>query len=93
MTSKKVSFRKKDFYILYQLQDDEKVKPLCALLPKIREYIASFDESKYMSFLVKDLNCLKNIIISGIKSVNRKYLKTEIKSYKGEINTHFMMEC
>ena len=93
MTSKKVSFRKKDFYILYQLQDDEKVKPLCVLLPKIREYIASFDKSKYMSFLVKDLNCLKNIIISGIKSVNRKYLKTEIKSYEGDINTHFMMEC
>ena len=40
-----------------------------------------------MSFLVKDSNCLKNIIISGIKSVNSKYLKTEIKPYKGKINT------
>ena len=40
-----------------------------------------------MSFLVKVSNCLKNIIISGIKSANSKYLKPEIEPYKGEINT------
>ena len=39
------------------------------MLPKISGYARSFDETKYMSFLIKDEKLLKNTIKSGIKSI------------------------
>ena len=38
---------------------DEKVKPLCIILPKMSDYAKSFDETKYMSFLIEDEKLLK----------------------------------
>ena len=65
-------------------------------------YRKDFDETKYMSFLIKDDELLKNMIKFGkrlkillikkfdIESVyNEKYLKAKIKSYNGKINTIF----
>ena len=65
-------------------------------------YRKDFDETKYMSFLIKDDELLKNMIKFGkrlkillikkfdIESVyNEKYLKAKIKSYNGKINTNF----
>ena len=36
--------------------------------PKMIAYRRDFDETKYMSFLIKIKNCWKNIMNSGIKS-------------------------
>ena len=65
-------------------------------------YRKDFDETKYMSFLIKNNELLKNIMEFGIKSsiifekkgfhsqpvLNKKYLKTKIKSYEGKSNTN-----
>ena len=38
--------------------------------PKMRAYVLSYDhESKWMNFLIKDVDLLKNVIIFGIKPV------------------------
>ena len=65
-------------------------------------YTKDFDETKYMSFLIKDDELLekyheiwgknKNIIKKEFNSepvYNEKYLKAKIKSYNGKINTNF----
>ena len=36
--------------------DAKKVKPLCILLSKMGAYKKDFDETKYISFLIKDMN-------------------------------------
>ena len=63
-------------------------------------YIRDFDETKYISFLIKDNELLEkfNEICEKVKSsikkefdsepvYNKKISKTEIKSYNGKINT------
>ena len=65
-------------------------------------YINDFDETKYMSFLIKDDKLLKkyNKFWKKVKNTidkefdsdpvyNEKYLKVKIKSYNGKINTNF----
>ena len=64
--------------------------------------IREFDETKYMSFLIKDEELfekynktwekVKNSLKKDFDSepvYNKKYLKAKIKSYKGKINTVF----
>ena len=61
-----------------------------------------FDETKYISFLIKDDELLEkyNEIWEKVKNIlkkdfdsepvyNEKYLKAKIKSYNGKINTNF----
>ena len=50
----KVSFDKKGFKYFIGYKDDEKVKPLCIMLPKMSGYTKSFNETKYMSILIKE---------------------------------------
>ena len=64
-------------------------------------YRRDFDETKYMSFLIKDkLLEIHNKIWEKVKSslkkefdsepvYNEKYLKAKIKSYNGKVNTNF----
>ena len=65
-------------------------------------YRRDFDETKYMSFLIKDDELLEkyNEIWEKVKNnlkkefdsepvYNEKYLKAKIKSYNGKINTSF----
>ena len=65
-------------------------------------YRREFDETKYMSFLIKDEELfekynktwekVKNSLKKDFDSepvYNKKYLKAKIKSYKGKINTVF----
>ena len=65
-------------------------------------YRKAFDETKYMSFLIKDDKLLEtyNEIWEKLKNVikkefdcepvyNEKYLKAKIKSYNGKINSSF----
>ena len=43
-------------YINMLKKDAKKVKPLCIFLPKMGAYRKDFDETKYISFLIKDMN-------------------------------------
>ena len=65
-------------------------------------YRKDFDETKHVSFLIKDDKLLKkyNEIWKKIKNIikkefnsepvyNEKYPKAKIKSYNGKINTNF----
>ena len=53
VASNKVSFGKMGFkyFIGYK---DTKIRPLFIFLPKMSAYRRDFDETKYMSFLIKD---------------------------------------
>ena len=59
-------------------------------------YKKDFDETKYMSFLIKDDELLKkyneitnNKEFDSDPAYNEKYLKSKIKSYNGKIHTNF----
>ena len=80
----------------------KKLNPYVYFLPKISAYRKDFDETKNMSFLMKDdelsekYNGIwekdKNIIKKEFDSepvYNEKYLKAKIKSNNGKINTNF----
>ena len=55
VVSNKVSNGKKGFQCFIGYEDDfEKIMPLCILLPNMNAYRKNFNESKYMSFLIKD---------------------------------------
>ena len=95
------------YFIAYKTDyenDDEKVMPLCIMLPKkkISTYRRDFDETKYMSFLIKDNKLLWKYVKvwnKGSKFIksrfdseslnNEKYLKSKVTSYEGKINTNF----
>ena len=100
--SNKVSFGKKRFKYFTGYKDAKKTKPLCIFLPKMSAYRKNFNETKYMSFSIKDDKLLekyneiwekvKNIIRKEFDSeavYNEKYRKARIKSYKGKFNTNF----
>ena len=57
---KKVSFGKKGFKCFIGYKDNEKVKSLCIMFPKMSGYKKKFNETKYMSFLIKDDKLLEN---------------------------------
>ena len=63
-------------------------------------YRKDFDETRYISFLIKNDKLLENEIWEKVKNIlkkefdsepvyNKKYLKAKIKSYNGKINTNF----
>ena len=54
VVSNKVSFGRKGFKYFIGYKDAKKCRPLCLFLPKMREYRTDFDETKYMSFLIKE---------------------------------------
>ena len=68
-------------------------------------YKSDFDETKYMPFLIKDDELLEkyNKISDKVRNIirkefdceplyNRKYRKSQSKSYAGKINTNFHKE-
>ena len=98
VASNKVSFGKKGFkyFIGYK---DIKIRPLYIFLPKMNAYRRDFDETKHMSFLIKDDKLSEKYNEKVSKTIKQKfdsepvydekYLKTKIKSYKGKINKNF----
>ena len=52
--SNKVSVGKKGFKYLICYKVAKKIRPLCKFIPKISEYRRDFDETEYISFLIKD---------------------------------------
>ena len=102
MISNKVSFGRKDFKCFIGCKDNDQVIPMCIMLTKIRGNVKSFDETKYMSFLIKDDKLLKiyneiwNIFCNNIKKrfdsepvIKKKNLKATVRPYEGKINTKF----
>ena len=55
----KVSFGKKGFKYFIDYKDGKKVRSLCVFLPKISACKGDFDETKYMSFLIKNNEVLE----------------------------------
>ena len=54
VVSNKVSFGKKGFKYFIGYKDAKKIRPLCIFLPKMSIYRKDFDQTKYVSFLIKD---------------------------------------
>ena len=74
VVSNKVSFGKKCFKCFIGYKDANKIRPLCIFLPKMSAYRRDFDESKYMSFLIKDVELLQkyNEIWENVKNSVKK---------------------
>ena len=99
--SNKVSFGQKGFKCFIGFKNSTKIKPLCIFLPKMSAYRKDCDETKYVSFLIKDDKPLEkyNALWEKINSLkkefdsepvyNEKYLKAKIKSYDWKLNTNF----
>ena len=62
VVSNKVSCGKKGFKCFFCYKDAKKLRPLCIFLQEMSVYRRDFDETKYMTFLIKDDELLKNII-------------------------------
>ena len=72
VVSNKVPFGKKGFKYFIGCKDGKKVRPLCILLPKMTAYGRDFDETKYMSFLIKDDEILQNEIWEKVSNSIKK---------------------
>ena len=97
--SNKVPFGKKCFKYVTGYKDSKKAKPLCIILPKMSAYSRrDFDETKYVSFLIKHEELLENYneiwdkvsnsMEKGFHSepvYNEKHVKIKIKSYEEKI--------
>ena len=72
-----VSFgKKKEFAYFIGDKDAKKTRPLCIFLSKMTAYRKDFDETKYLSFLIKDHKFLEkyNKILENIKNSFKKNL-------------------
>ena len=56
VVSNKVPFGKKGFKYFIGYKNVKQIKPLCVFLPKMTAYRKDFDETKYVSFLLKMIN-------------------------------------
>ena len=58
---------------------DRKVKPLCIMLPKMKANRRDFDETKYMSFLIKGNELLEkyNKIWNKVSNIMKKVFDSE----------------
>ena len=57
IVSNRVSFGKKSFKFSIGHKSDRKARLLCIMLPKMSAYKRDFDETKYIFFLSKIMNC------------------------------------
>ena len=73
----KVSFGKKGFKYFIGQKDDKKIRHLCIFLPKYSAYRREFDQTKDISFLVKDDGLLENIMKFG-KKLKMTFIKNLI---------------
>ena len=103
--NKKESYGTKNplkYFIGYS--DDDVIRPLCIILPKMIGYVKHFDSNKKVSFKVSDNKLLKkyNKIWEKVGSLLNiefdiepvygdvhKYIKTKIKMYGDRVNTNF----
>ena len=101
VVSNKVFYGQKGFKYLIG-NKDAKIILLCIFLSKMSAYRKDFDETKNMSFLIKDDELFEkyNEIWQKIKNsfkkefdskpvYDEKYLKAKLRFYNGKINTIF----
>ena len=102
MISDKVFYGKKGLKYFIGNKDDEKVKPLCIMLPKMSGYIKVLMKLNICPFRLKMKNRWKHAIKCAIKlaiyskkdlianqCIMKKKIKNKIKSYYDKINTKF----
>ena len=77
VVSNKVSFAKKGFEYFISYKDSKKIKPLCIFLKKMSAYRKDFDETKYVSFLIKD-----NKLLEKYKAIWEKVKNSLKKNFK-----------
>ena len=77
VVSNKVSFTKKGFEYFISYKDSKKIKPLCIFLKKMSAYRKDFDETKYVSFLIKD-----NKLLEKYKAIWEKVKNSLKKNFK-----------
>ena len=93
VVSNKVSFDKKGFKYFIGYKNAKKIRLLCIFLTKMSAYRKEFDETKYISFLIKDNELLEKYNEIWEKARNslkkefdseplyyEKYLKAKIQS-------------
>ena len=100
---------KKGFKFKYfsTYKDDENVMPIYIMLPKMSRYVHSFDESKYISFFIKDHeliekygnildkvsnNIKKDLIVNQYTIKNIWKLKLNLMKVKST-QIFMMMDC
>ena len=90
------------YFIGYQ--ENERVKPLCIILPQMNAYIKYFENGgKNMSLLIKNSkvwekyeeiwNVIKNKLKIKFHSqpiYEKKYLKAKVREFDGNIKTNFL---
>ena len=103
--SKKESYDTREsikYFIGYD--NNDVIRPLCIRLPQMIGYVKCFDFNKTMSFKASDKKLLKeytkiwgkvNSLVGKefdsepVSGDSDKYIKTNIKSYRGKVNTNF----
>ena len=72
----KVSFSKKWFIYFVSYKDAKKIKRLCIFLSNMSAYRKGFDETKYISFSIKDNELLEkyNEVWEKVKNSLKKEL-------------------
>ena len=100
LVSNKISFDEKNYkYFIGYLYNDNKIKPLHIMLPKISAYVKSYDgQTKWMYFLIEDddllekYNTIWDKVSADIKqefdsdaAYNKEFLKTKRKSHRDEV--------
>ena len=107
LVSKKESYGTKNslkYFIGYNDDDDDVIRPLCIRLPQMIGFVKCFDSNKTMSFKVSDNKLLKkynkiwdrvsNLLstkfdIESVYGDNGKYIKAKIKLHGDKINSNF----
>ena len=101
--SDKFKHRDKGFKYFIGYKDDNIVRPLCIILPRISGYIKYFEDgAKNMSFMIEDDSVLVkyneiwnnvkrtlNIKFHSMPVYDEKYIKTKLKEFNGVVNTNF----
>ena len=59
VVSNRVTFGKKEFKYFIVYKDAKKTRPLCTFLPKKSAHRKGFDETKCVSFLIRDNELLE----------------------------------
>ena len=79
IVSNEVSFGKKRCKYFIDYKDAKKLRPLCIFLLKMTAYRKYFDETKFMSFLIKDDELIEkyNEILEKVTDGLKKELDSE----------------
>ena len=79
IVSNEVSFGKKRCKYFIDYKDAKKLRPLCIFLLKMTAYIKYFDETKFMSLLIKDDELIEkyNEILEKVTDGLKKELDSE----------------